>query len=87
MMEKAEKLTIVSIAVGALMLLMYYSKKGLVSASVSDPMAPVGSETNFGADGTNDNPHGTTIPHEFKTQNDNNRKNEKRKLTLNNLLK
>jgi len=82
-MSKAEKITLVCIAVGALALIGLYGKK-ISSYSSSDPDAPVGDETDFNADGSqfNYNAHGSKFSDRLQQR----QVKTKKKLTLNNLL-
>jgi hypothetical protein len=88
-MERNEKIVLASIAVGALILSVHYAKSLALSRSTSDPLAPIGDETDFGFSGTIEFGHGTTISHEEKQKQALQKASMsrmKRKLTVNNIF-
>lgn len=63
-MNKNDKIAIAVTIVGALVLTLFYAKKFKLIAATTDPLSPIGSESNFGFTGVIESGHGTTISHE-----------------------
>lgn len=63
-MNRNDKIAVAVTALGAVVILLFYTKKFKLITSTSDPLSPIGQETDFGFSGVIESGHGTTISHE-----------------------
>lgn len=63
-MNRNDKIAIAITALGGIVLLLFYTKKFKLISTTSDPLSPIGQETDFGFTGVIEAGHGTTISQE-----------------------